>query len=111
MPMSEAVAVPLVLVHELAVCCWCGSKFVRTETQAKNGSWTWAGWLCPNPPCFGKQFNHAMIVQIKGKGKVCRFVPLPRQVDAIEALSGPATYVLMGGAAGGSKSKGLREIA
>lgn len=51
-----------------------------------------------------------MVVTIKGKGKHCRFVPLPRQVDAIDALQGPAVYILLGGAAGGSKSRGLREI-
>jgi len=52
-----------------------------------------------------------MVVTLKGKGKMCRFVPLPRQVEAMDAVdSGPATYVLIGGAAGGSKSKGLREI-
>lgn len=54
-----------------------------------------------------------MVVQVKGKQKVCRYVPLPRQVDAIELVLRPAgpTYILLGGAAGGSKSKGLREIA
>lgn len=51
-----------------------------------------------------------MFVQFKGKEKRCRYVPLPRQVEAVEALTGPATYVMIGGAAGGSKSKGLREI-
>jgi hypothetical protein len=61
-----------------------------------------------------------MIVTVKGRprndaaagNKRCRFVPLPRQVEAIEALAGDvATYIMIGGAAGGSKSKGLREIA
>ncbi len=52
-----------------------------------------------------------MFVQVKGRARTCRFVPLPRQVDAFDALEGSAVYVLLGGAAGGSKSKGLREIA
>jgi hypothetical protein len=98
-------------VHPLAKCCWCGSSFVRGELKGNDGSWSWGGWLCPTPACFKKQYANAMVVQVKGKGKLCRFVPLPRQVDAIEALTGPATYILLGGAAGGSKSKGLREIA
>ena len=53
-----------------------------------------------------------MFVELKGKGRRCRFVPLPRQVEAMELVDradGP-TYILIGGAAGGSKSKGLREI-
>ncbi len=50
---------------------------------------------------------------VKGKVASVRFVPLPRQVDAIEAVFDPKgpTYILLGGAAGGSKSKGCREIA
>jgi phage terminase large subunit len=53
-----------------------------------------------------------MVVDVKGRGgRIVRFVPLPRQVEAIDALDGRPTYILIGGAAGGSKSKGLREIA
>jgi len=51
-----------------------------------------------------------MFVTLKGKARRCRYAPLPRQIEAEDALAGPAVYVLIGGAAGGSKSKGLREI-
>jgi len=95
--------------HLLASCCWCGSPFVR-------GLVTVGGlvpWVCPTEACWRRQVAHAMFTHLKGKDRRCRFVPLPRQVEAAELLQrvdGP-TYVLMGGAAGGSKSKGLRELA
>lgn len=69
-------------------------------------------WTCPTEACWRRQVAHAMIVQVKGKNRSCRFVPLPRQVEAIDLVKqadGP-TYILIGGAAGGSKSKGVREI-
>jgi phage terminase large subunit len=91
--------------HQLAKCCWCQSPFVRAtvdETEA---------WICPTEACWKRQVAHRMVVTVKGKGTRCRFVPLPRQVEAMEALEGEPVYILIGGAAGGSKSKGLREIA
>jgi phage terminase large subunit len=94
-------------VHPLARCSWCGSAFVKGQVLDAEV------WVCPTPACHQRQLRHAMIVTLKGKGRKCRFVPLPRQVEAIEAIQDPkgATYVLIGGAAGGSKSKGAREIA
>lgn len=95
--------------HPLSRCCWCGSPFVK-------GVLTIAGltpWVCPQEACWRRQVAHAMTVTIKGKEKRCRFVPLPRQVDMLDAVfnPGPKRYILLGGAAGGSKSKGLRELA
>lgn len=53
-----------------------------------------------------------MVVQLKGRDEaVTRFLPLPRQVEAMEAVDGPAPFILFGGARGGSKSKAMREIA
>lgn len=92
-------------VHPLARCSWCGSPFVRgTVLDA-------SVWLCPTEACWKRQVAQAMIVTVKGKAQHCRFVPLPRQVDAMEAVAGRPIYILLGGAAGGSKSRGLREIA
>lgn len=93
-------------IHPLARCSWCGSPFVWSEVKGASV------WLCPTAACWQRQVQHAMVTQIKGKLATCRFVPLPRQVEAIEALdqvNGPI-YILIGGAAGGSKSRGLREI-
>jgi hypothetical protein len=94
-------------VHGLAKCSWCGAAFVRGLLKVLNAT----PWVCPNTACWQRQTAHAMIVHLKGKERNCRFVPLPRQVDAIDALKSSAIYILLGGAAGGSKSKILREIA
>lgn len=96
-----------VQVHTLAKCCWCGSPFVKGPVTVLG----LAPWVCPTEACWRRQIAHAMIVQVKGKSRVCRFVPLPRQVEAMEAVTGRPVFVLIGGAAGGSKSKGLRELA
>lgn len=95
----------LATIHPLARCCWCGSPFVLGTVKGT------AVWLCPTEACWKKQVARAMAVTLKGKGEIVRFVPLPRQVEAEQAtFDGPAIYVLIGGAAGGSKSRGLREI-
>lgn len=93
--------------HSLARCCWCGTAFVKAAVEGAEV------WLCPTVACWQRQMAHAMMVTVKGKGKKLRFVPLPRQVEAIDAVRDPQgpTYILIGGAAGGSKSKGVREIA
>jgi hypothetical protein len=101
-------------VHPLAVCCWCGQHFLRGKLLDLEA------WFCPTPSCTERQVHHSMILQLKGRprndrpvggNKACRFVPLPRQVEAMDAVDGPATYILFGGARGGAKSKAMREIA
>lgn len=102
----SAVTAPELQIHPLSKCCWCGGPFVRGLVKILGLE----PWTCAQEACWRRQMRHAMVIQRKGKGKVCRFVPLPRQVEAVEAMLGPATYIMIGGAAGGSKSKGLREI-
>jgi hypothetical protein len=110
----SATAVPIE-THPLSRCCWCNASFVKGAVTILGLS----PWTCPTEACWRRQIAHAMVVTLKGRprndlggNKRCRFVPLPRQVEAIEALKGgEAIYILIGGAAGGSKSKGLREIA
>jgi phage terminase large subunit len=96
--------------HPLARCCWCGRPFVGAKVLQLDC------WVCP--VCYPRQTAHAIVVTLKGRprhdqstNQRCRFVPLPRQVDAIDAVNGAPTYILIGGAAGGSKSRGVREIA
>ncbi len=113
--MPTAAPAPVVTVHDLARCCWCGAPFVQGAVAILDLQ----PWLCQTEACWRRQVAHAMIVTVKGRpsaalggNRRCRFVPLPRQVEAIEAVEqSPATFILIGGAAGGSKSKGLREIA
>ena len=95
-------------IRPLARCCWCSGPFVK-------GLVTILGlepWTCAQEACWRRQVKHAMIVELKGKGRRCRYVPVPRQVEVIELLKQPdgPTYLMIGGAAGGSKSKGTREI-
>lgn len=110
--MSATQAGPV--THPLARCGWCQSPFVRGKVLDLDA------WLCPSEACWKRQVAAAMVTTVKGRprddqpvggNRRCRFVPLPRQVDAMDALDGPALFVLLGGAAGGSKSRGLREIA
>lgn len=94
--------VPEQAVHALAKCCWCGAAFERGTVKGA------ACWLCPTPACYLRQAKHALIATLKGGTEQCLFVPLPRQVEFFEST---AQYVLFGGAAGGAKSKALREFA
>lgn len=102
-------------VHPLAKCCWCQSPFVLATVTYKDQPFT--AWMCASAPCRSRQLAHATVAAPKPSpgARECRpklrFIPLPRQVEAMEALNGPATYILIGGAAGGSKSRGVREIA
>lgn len=93
--------------HPLATCCWCGAHFIRGAIEV----YGLVPWMCPTEACWQRQVTHAMVVTLKGKEKRCRFVPLPRQVEAMEAVDGAPTFILFGGARGGSKSKCMREIA
>src|SRR3990167_3111113 len=105
--------------HPLARCGWCGGPFLWDRVEAP-GLQPCEAWFCESPACAERQLAYAMVAKVRLRGRPAegqdrrprgRFVPLPRQVEAIEALeTGPAVYILIGGAAGGSKSRGLREI-
>lgn len=98
----------MIEIHPLARCGWCGGAFALGHLTIRGLT----PWACQTEACWKRCLPHAMVVTLKGKDKRCRFFPLPRQVEAFELVKhGTATYVLLGGAAGGSKSKGLRELA
>lgn len=90
--------------HPLARCCWCGGPFVQGLIEI-GGLFP---WTCAREACWRRQTNQSISVTVKGQGKRCVYVPLPRQVDFFDA---DAPYVLFGGAAGGSKSHALRWLA
>ena len=89
-------------IHSLARCSWCGGPFVKGEVVDASV------WLCAKEACWKRQVAHAMVVSLKGGKKHCRFVPLPRQVEAIEVVQDPngPTYLLIGGAAGSGRATG-----
>lgn len=103
--------------HSPVVCPWCGTKLVR----ALQGG-VWLPWACWEPACWDRQMSWSIVRESK---KVREFVycPVPRQVEFLErarvlrrawalahpdTLARPATRILYGGAAGASKSHGLR---
>lgn len=98
----------MIETHELARCCWCGSAFVRGLVSVRGAV---DPWLCPTEACWKRQLAAASYVGRTQQERRCRYVPVPRQVELMDALAGPATYIMIGGAAGGTKSRGLREIA
>ena len=85
-------------LHPKARCCWCGGKF-RKYTHRQGES-----WLCDNQICATEQLKYTVAVQNDGELTIL-YVPLPRQVEFHRATQ---RRVLIGGAAGGSKSHSLR---
>ena len=88
-----------------ARCCWCGSPFV----EAAHTGLTF--WRCPTPACFARQCAWAMGVK-QGRQVSTLYLPLPRQVEALDAVrSQHFKWILFGGARGGGKSRFLRWLA
>ena len=84
-----------------AVCCWCQRPFVPyTQHQL-------SFWGCATKACLDRCAVWAL-----GTHKHLAFVPLPRQVEALEAVfSQRFKWILFGGARGGGKSRFLRFLA
>lgn len=87
----------VVSVVTTAICCWCRGPLLKHPSGT---------WWCGTEVCVQRQLDWSMTTQDR-KGKPTGFlnVPLPRQVAF---WSCPARYVLYGGAAGATKSHGLR---
>jgi hypothetical protein len=80
--------------HPTARCGWCGGPFYKIDLF----------YWCKTPTCAAKQRAYGVGSETP-KGWVWLYVPLPAQVD-LECSKAP--YRLSGGAAGTSKSHGLR---
>ena len=82
-------------------CCWCKSPFVQYTQHGLDF------WGCSQQACLNRCAVWAL-----GTKKTLLFVPLPRQVEALEAVfSGQFKWILFGGARGGGKSRFLRFLA
>src|SRR5262245_10743139 len=82
----------------MARCCWCGSDLVLAAAGDLKP------WVCPQPACWARQRDRALVVVEKKVRKV-RYIPLPSQVLFEECA---AKNVLWGGQAGPGKSYGAR---
>jgi phage terminase large subunit len=78
----------------VARCRWCGGAFVRVHTVQ---------WRCESDACYERCLTHAILRREEPKEgeSPYLFLPLPFQVDCIEA---DTTHLLVAGAAGISKS-------
>lgn len=88
-------------VHPIAQCRWCGGRFVQVyQTQ----------WLCETDACQHRQIAAATLKDPRPEDGTSPYVwlPTPTQVELAESA---APNLLLGGAAGGSKSAGLRHNA
>ena len=86
-------------------CCWCQKPFI----QYRHGREFF--WGCSTKACMARQAQWAIQVQKNGEGRPV-YLPLPKQVEAIEAVfNGKARWILYGGARGGAKSHYLRWLA
>jgi hypothetical protein len=85
--------------HQKCRCCWCGGRFVLVYG---------CQWLCEHTDCAARQISHAMLYDdgvVNRTASPYLMLPTPIQVSLELARE---RNVLIGGAAGGSKSYGLR---
>lgn len=89
-----------------AKCCWCHEPFTEITVASLRAK------VCPTKACQNRQLQWAIGGKVGKRPDQCWYVPLPRQVEAMEAVeSGRYRWILFGGALGGSKSHFLRWLA
>ena len=87
--------------HKVASCRWCKGQFVVAFQEGDR-----LQWLCETQACAERQIAHAWIKDDPTQGGSPYLdLPTPTQVMLYEARQ---TNLLVGGAARGSKSHGLR---
>jgi phage terminase large subunit len=83
-------------------CCWCGSEFVQRTIDRV------VAWTCPTDECFERQLAYK---QLTTDNRLF-FLPLPKQVELIDAIETQAFGALcIGGHRNSAKSHTLRMIA
>lgn len=86
--------------HPYCKCRWCGGRFLKAYG---------VHWACESPECFARQRLHARARKdVQDGDNPWFYLPTPAQVELDESL---IPNLLFGGAAGVSKSRGLRELA
>jgi hypothetical protein len=100
-PIPEVVEAPAIvppkITHKVARCRWCAGKFERIYTSQ---------WICGNGTCADRCVEQAMAFPHRDAQESPWFyLPLPMQVDGRLA---DTTHLLIAGAAGSSKSHGMR---
>ncbi len=108
------------------VCCLCGTRRLQRMKTPQQGGWT--PWMCWADACWQRQMAWSIRKESTRKGKPTGegqwlFAPVPKQVVFLErarqlrrawalahpdSTERPATRILYGGAAGATKSHGLR---
>ena len=92
------------IYHAKAVCRWCEGRFYVAFMEGDKRQ-----WLCETPACAERQIAHAWLKDEPVAGLSPYLdLPTPTQVMLYEARQ---KNVLLGGAARGSKSHGLRWLA
>lgn len=80
--------------HPIAKCKWCGEAFVQVFHRT--------AWICPTVACHTKQFKYAML-----NDAGTRYIYVPT-IASFELHDCRLPNLMWGGAAGGSKTHGLR---
>lgn len=95
----------------VATCCWCGARLQQYRILRQQV------WNCPAEACFARCWRHAITYRQRsdkakdGLGVERLFwLPLPRQVEALETVDRRAPRILFGGARGGGKSAFIRYL-
>jgi phage terminase large subunit len=98
--------------HPIARCRWCGSEFVfidaRTPIDGEKPVQVTGHWICQTPACAERQLRWAMEDKRAGRADDASrwiYVPTPAGTELHESQ---APNLCLGGAAGGTKSHGLR---
>ena len=95
----------------LTTCCWCGDRLRKMRVLRADV------WACNRDACFKRQWLHSITYQKEKVGtktglsaEKLFYLPLPRQVEALEAVDQGIPRILIGGARGGAKSHFIRML-
>jgi hypothetical protein len=91
-----------------ARCCWCNQPLTRWVAQP---GITERPFVCPSLPCQERIYRKSVVLKQKGKPTRPLFIPLPKQVEWMDAaMDRRITRLLVGGSAGPGKSIWLRQM-